>query len=123
MPFAFAMELRYSKDEILTIYLNRAYLGAGARGFEGAARLRFRAILMTAFSFILGVIPLVIASGAGAQSRVSLGTAVFGGMLLATIGGLVVTPFLYFIVQSFSDKIGGKKPPADPQPAATGAES
>ena len=41
MPFAFAMELRYSKDEILTIYLNRAYLGAGARGFEGAAQRYF----------------------------------------------------------------------------------
>ena len=78
---------------------------------------------MTAFSFILGVMPLVVATGAGAASRVSLGTAVFGGMLLATIGGLVITPFLYFVVQSLSNKLSRKKAPAEPQPAATGAES
>jgi HAE1 family hydrophobic/amphiphilic exporter-1 len=75
---------------------------------------------MTAFSFILGVIPLVIATGAGAASRVSLGTAVFGGMLLATIGGLIITPFLYYMVASFSEKLGGKKSPADPPPVAPG---
>jgi HAE1 family hydrophobic/amphiphilic exporter-1 len=55
-----------------------------------AARLRFRPILMTALSFLLGVIPLVIASGAGANSRVSLGTAVFGGMFLATVAGVFI---------------------------------
>ncbi|MGB5999369.1 MAG: multidrug efflux RND transporter permease subunit, partial [Thermoanaerobaculia bacterium] len=60
-----------------------------------AARLRFRPILMTALSFLLGVIPLVIASGAGANSRVSLGTAVFGGMLLATVAGVFMIPLLY----------------------------
>jgi multidrug efflux pump subunit AcrB len=78
---------------------------------------------MTAFSFILGVMPLVVASGAGAASRVALGTAVFGGMLLATVGGLIITPFLYFVVQSLTEKIGGKKVPAKPQPAEAGAES
>ena len=60
--------------------------------------------------------------GAGAASRVALGTAVFGGMLLATIGGLIITPFLYFAVQSLTEKIGGSKAPAKPQPAATGVE-
>ena len=74
-----------------------------------AATLRFRAILMTAFSFILGVMPLVFATGAGAESRVSLGTAVFGGMLLATTGGLIITPFLFFVVKSLTAK---KKAPA-----------
>jgi HAE1 family hydrophobic/amphiphilic exporter-1 len=69
-----------------------------------AARLRFRAILMTAFSFILGVIPLVIASGAGARSRVSLGTAVFGGMLAATVLGIFFIPFLYYVVQSLTER-------------------
>jgi HAE1 family hydrophobic/amphiphilic exporter-1 len=64
-----------------------------------AARLRFRPILMTAFSFILGVIPLVIASGAGARSRVSLGTAVFGGMLVFTILGVFFIPVLYAVVE------------------------
>lgn len=73
-----------------------------------AASLRFRAILMTAFSFILGVIPLVIASGAGAASRVSLGTAVFGGMLVGTVVGLFLTPTLYLVFQSMAEKFSGK---------------
>jgi HAE1 family hydrophobic/amphiphilic exporter-1 len=64
-----------------------------------AARLRFRPILMTAFSFILGVIPLVVASGAGARSRVSLGTAVASGMLVYTILGVFVIPVLYAAVE------------------------
>ena len=64
-----------------------------------AARLRFRPILMTAFSFILGVIPLVIASGAGARSRVSLGTAVAGGMLVFTIVGVFLIPVLYAAIE------------------------
>lgn len=54
---------------------------------------------MTAFSFILGVIPLVIASGAGARSRVSLGTGVFGGMLVYTILGVFFIPSLYAVVE------------------------
>jgi HAE1 family hydrophobic/amphiphilic exporter-1 len=74
-----------------------------------AARLRFRPILMTAFSFVLGVIPLVIASGAGARSRVSLGTAVFGGMLIYTILGVFFIPVLYSVVESFWQKAFGKK--------------
>ena len=74
-----------------------------------AARLRFRPILMTAFSFILGVIPLVIASGAGARSRVSLGTAVFGGMLVYTILGVFFIPSLYAIVETGWSKMFGKK--------------
>ena len=69
-----------------------------------AAHLRFRPILMTAFSFILGVLPLVIATGAGAGSRQSLGTAVFGGMLAATVIGVVVVPPIYVIFQSMGEK-------------------
>ena len=64
-----------------------------------AARLRFRPILMTAFSFILGVLPLVFPSGAGAASRVALGTAVFGGMLLATLVGVFSIPLLDLTIQ------------------------
>jgi HAE1 family hydrophobic/amphiphilic exporter-1 len=115
-----------SKSAILIVEFANQLHQEGKTAFEAAvdaSRLRFRAILMTAFSFILGVMPLVVASGAGAASRVSLGTAVFGGMLLATIGGLIITPFLYFVVQSMSNKIGGKKAPAEPQPATSGAES
>ena len=74
-----------------------------------AARLRFRPILMTAFSFILGVIPLVIASGAGARSRVSLGTAVFGGMLIYTILGVFFIPVLYAVVEQGWGRLRGKK--------------
>ncbi|MCG8584514.1 MAG: efflux RND transporter permease subunit, partial [Pirellulales bacterium] len=72
-----------------------------------AARLRFRAILMTAFSFILGVVPLVVASGAGSASRRALGTAVFGGMTAATILGVFFIPLLYVVVQSVSERIRG----------------
>jgi multidrug efflux pump subunit AcrB len=79
-----------------------------------AARLRFRPILMTAFSFILGVIPLVLASGAGARSRVSLGTAVFGGMLIYTILGVFFIPVLYVVVEQVWTKLfRGKKAPAE----------
>jgi HAE1 family hydrophobic/amphiphilic exporter-1 len=87
-----------------------------------AARLRFRAILMTAFSFILGVIPLVIASGAGANSRVSLGSAVFGGMLVATVAGVFVIPLLYFVVTTLTEKFAGNKA-AKPDPVPAGTDS
>jgi HAE1 family hydrophobic/amphiphilic exporter-1 len=73
-----------------------------------ATRLRFRAVLMTAFSFILGVIPLLIATGAGAASRQVLGTAVFGGMLVATFVSVVTVPMLYFVIQTIAEKLGGR---------------
>ncbi|MCK5893612.1 MAG: multidrug efflux RND transporter permease subunit [Endozoicomonadaceae bacterium] len=72
-----------------------------------AAELRFRAVMMTALSFILGVMPLVIASGAGAASRRSLGTTVMCGMLAATILGTLLTPVLYKIIQTMREKIKG----------------
>jgi HAE1 family hydrophobic/amphiphilic exporter-1 len=81
-----------------------------------AARLRFRPIMMTALSFLLGVVPLVIASGAGANSRVSLGTAVFGGMFLATVAGVFMIPLLYVVVQTAAEKMSRKKPAPTPQP-------
>jgi len=83
-----------------------------------AARLRYRPILMTAFSFVLGTFPLVIATGAGAGSRVSLGTAVFFGMLLATVVGVVFVPAFYTVVQSLSEKCSpasATAPPAEAQ--------
>jgi multidrug efflux pump subunit AcrB len=64
-----------------------------------AGRLRLRPILMTAFAFILGVIPLMLASGAGAASRQSIGTTVFGGMLGATILSLVLVPVFYAVIE------------------------
>lgn len=74
-----------------------------------ASHLRFRAILMTAFSFILGVTPLVIATGAGAASRRALGTAVFGGMLAGTILGVFFIPVLYVAVQHTAEWAGRSK--------------
>ncbi len=70
-----------------------------------AARLRFRPILMTALSFVFGVLPLVLASGAGAAGRRALGTAVFGGMLVATILGVFLIPVSYVVIQRFNDWI------------------
>ncbi len=73
-----------------------------------AAHLRFRPILMTSFAFILGIIPLVVASGAGAASRHALGTAVFGGMLAATIMGVFAVPTFYSIIQNLMDRLHKK---------------
>jgi hydrophobic/amphiphilic exporter-1 (mainly G- bacteria), HAE1 family len=119
-----------SKSAILIVEFANQLNQEGKTAFEAAtaaSTLRFRAILMTAFSFILGVIPLVIATGAGAASRVSLGTAVFGGMLLATIGGLIITPYLYYMVARLSEKKGSgqpsDEPPSETQPIEIGAES
>ena len=84
------------------------------------AKLRFRPILMTSFAFILGVVPLMIASGAGSASRVSLGTAVFAGMTAATVFGVFLIPMLYFVIQTLTNKLtGGKKVDEKPQPVGT----
>ncbi len=68
-----------------------------------AARLRFRPILMTSFAFILGIFPLVNATGAGAASRRALGTAVFGGMIAATVLSVFFVPVFYVLVQRFAE--------------------
>ena len=68
-----------------------------------AARLRLRPILMTAFAFILGVVPLMFATGAGAASRQSIGTTVFGGMLAATILTLAFVPVFYAIIEQLRE--------------------
>ncbi|WP_160154188.1 efflux RND transporter permease subunit [Microbulbifer sp. ALW1] len=78
-----------------------------------ATRLRFRAVLMTAMSFILGIFPLVIASGAGAASRVSLGLAVFGGMVAASIFSTFLVPIYYGLVQGVREKLKGGHQPKD----------
>jgi len=70
-----------------------------------AAQLRFRPILMTSFAFILGVVPLVVASGAGASSRWSLGTAVCGGMLVATALGIFFIPVLYAVLERLIERV------------------
>ena len=77
-----------------------------------AAHQRFRAVMMTALSFLLGVVPLLIASGAGAASQKAIGFAVFGGMLFATVLGVILVPVLYALMQGMREKV---KP--GPQPA------
>ncbi|AMS43245.1 efflux RND transporter permease subunit [Aminobacter aminovorans] len=69
-----------------------------------AARLRLRPILMTAFAFILGVVPLMLASGAGAASRQSIGTTVFGGMLIATVLTLAFVPIFYVVLETWRER-------------------
>jgi HAE1 family hydrophobic/amphiphilic exporter-1 len=86
-----------------------------------ASRQRLRPILMTAFAFILGVVPLMIATGAGAASRQAIGTAVFYGMLGNTILGLLITPVLYVSIQAVSEKLFGKMAGGTPIAAAAAA--
>ncbi len=74
-----------------------------------AAELRLRPILMTSFAFILGVLPLVFATGAGALGRRSVGTTIVGGMLLSTILNLVFIPVLYVILSTLLKQFGGKR--------------
>lgn len=74
-----------------------------------AAKLRFRAIMMTELAFILGVVPMIFATGAGANSRISVGSTVFGGMIAAATLGAALTPAFYVIVQEFVDKFPKKE--------------
>jgi HAE1 family hydrophobic/amphiphilic exporter-1 len=85
-----------------------------------AARLRLRPILMTAFAFILGVLPLMFATGAGAASRQSIGTTVFGGMVAATALTLVFVPVFYAMIERLRERRSGAKPALDTEPLASG---
>jgi HAE1 family hydrophobic/amphiphilic exporter-1/multidrug efflux pump len=102
-----------AKNAILIVefakeYHERKGMGLVAAATEGA-KLRFRPIMMTAFAFILGVVPLVLAHGAGAAARVSIGMAVFAGMLFASTVGLFFIPMLYVVIQSVAYFVGGNR--------------
>ncbi len=96
-----------AKNAILIVEFARRLREEGREIVDAAmeaARLRLRPILMTAFAFILGVVPLVVATGAGAASRQSLGTTVFGGMLAATILTLVFVPVFYVVIERIRER-------------------
>ena len=111
-----------SKNAILIVEFAKVRRDAGlpaAQAAVTAARLRFRAVMMTALSFILGVLPLVFASGAGAASRVSIGFVVLSGMVAATVVGVVFVPVLYTVVERLVGRRGATEVPP---PAAAGAD-
>lgn len=96
-----------SKNAILIVEFARDERAKGATLVNAAVRglrERFRAVLMTASAFILGVFPMVIAGGAAAASRQAIGVPVFWGMLIGTLGGLFIIPMVYVLVQSLYDK-------------------
>jgi multidrug efflux pump subunit AcrB len=101
-----------AKNAILIVEFARQAEEQGMSAGEAAvraARTRLRPILMTSFAFILGVVPLVVATGAGAEMRQSLGTAVFAGMLGVTGFGLLFTPVFYTAIRRLP---GGTRAPA-----------
>ncbi|MER2514372.1 MAG: multidrug efflux RND transporter permease subunit [Nitrosomonas ureae] len=109
-----------AKNAILIVEFASQRYAAGMSLTEAAldaARLRFRPIIMTSMAFILGVVPLVVASGAGAASRHSIGTGVFGGMLAATFLAIFFVPLFYVVIGKLTRR--GKPPasPIEPQPA------
>jgi hydrophobe/amphiphile efflux-1 (HAE1) family protein len=96
-----------SKNAILIVEFAKARREAGVASFEAtveACRMRLRPIMMTSFAFILGVVPLVIAQGAGAEMRRTLGIAVFSGMLGVTLFGIFLTPVFYYVIQRLADR-------------------
>jgi len=96
-----------SKNAILIVEFAMNRRAEGASAFEAAmdaASLRFRAVMMTALSFVLGILPLVVATGAGAASRRALGSAIMGGMLAAVVVGVVLVPVLYLVLQRMLDR-------------------
>lgn len=101
-----------SKNAILIVELASEQRAKGVGIFDSAveaSRLRFRAILMTAFSSVLGFMPLMVASGAGAASRQAIGTAVVGGMIAAVCMSLIFTPVFYTIMQSLGERFSRPK--------------
>jgi HAE1 family hydrophobic/amphiphilic exporter-1 len=110
-----------AKNAVLIVEFARAERGRGKPVREAAldaARLRLRPILMTAFAFIFGALPLVLATGSGAAARRILGTAVVGGMLAASTIAIFMIPVTYFVMERVAGGKGkGEASPAPPGPA------
>jgi multidrug efflux pump len=121
-----------AKNAILIVEFAKLNREQGMPIYEAAmdaARLRLRPILMTSLAFILGVVPLVLASGAGAASKVSVGVTVFGGMIFATVFTTLAVPAFYVLIQGLSERFGGGPPSTSGEqqpevvPAAAPAEA
>lgn len=102
-----------AKNAILIVEFARDRQQEGVSAFDAAveaAQVRLRPILMTSFAFILGVFPLVIAEGAGAEMRRTLGTAVFSGMIGVTLFGVFMTPVFYYVVRRLTERKAAPSP-------------
>jgi len=109
-----------AKNAILIVEFAKMEKESGKTALQAAleaARQRFRPILMTAFSFILGVLPLLVASGAGAEARKVMGMTVFSGMLVATVIGVLVVPALFIMVERYVARTDAVAEGASPAPA------
>jgi HAE1 family hydrophobic/amphiphilic exporter-1 len=109
-----------AKNAILIVEFAEQLRGQGRSIVDAAmeaAELRLRPILMTSFAFILGILPLAFASGAGQLGRHSIGTTIIGGMLVSTILNLFFIPILYVITKTILEKFGGGGPTRPEQPA------
>ena len=101
-----------AKNAILIVEFAQAEVKRGVNVTTAAihaARLRFRPILMTSLAFILGMVPLVLASGPGSSSRQDIGTGVFFGMIVAIIVGIVLVPFFFVMIHKFTDRLKKKR--------------
>jgi len=118
-----------AKNAILIVELARALRAQGATIAQAAveaARARFRPILMTSLAFVLGVVPLVLASGAGASARKSIGITVFAGMIASTCLAVLFVPSLFVLAQRFEEwrkkgRVRSPKAPAEAPAAFIGS--
>jgi len=114
-----------AKNAILIVEYAKAHLTAGTPLVEAAltgARLRLRPILMTAFAFILGCVPLWVATGSGAQARRTLGTTCIGGMLAASLLEIFLIPVLFVLVERVAHRFSKEKLPVRQEPSSEPAE-
>jgi HAE1 family hydrophobic/amphiphilic exporter-1/multidrug efflux pump len=115
-----------AKNAILIVEFANTRYEAGRSLIEAtleAARLRFRPIIMTSMAFIFGMVPLVVATGAGSSSRQSIGTGVMGGMIAATFLAIFFVPLFYILVRKLSRLAAGQTAPhPETSPAPLGIE-